>query len=199
MNEEKTQILPIGNTRRKGPPDFEDKIVDKIKILGAYFCTDKKMETEANLKRPAEMLSEMNKKHRFNVSLMGKILNLNAYIFSKLWHTAWLLNTEDKHFKIFEKEVVKYLQLRKGEEIYKLVSKKKEYGGLNLINFHDRIATLQAEQLLKALDQIPETDNIIYNMSTNQRQIFGTITPGPTSVIIKEEFKTHIRDLEKNR
>ncbi len=130
---------------------------------------------------------------------MGKILNLNTYIFSKIWHTAWLLDTQDKYFKSFIKDIKEYLQLRKGDEIYELVSKKKELGGLNLINLHDRISALQAEQFLKALDQRPETDNILYNMSMSQRKIFGTVSPGPTSLTIKEEFKTHIRVLEKNR
>ena len=51
------------------------------------------------------------------VSLVGKILRLNTYVFSTVWNNAWLIDIKDKYFNQFLKEVQKYLCKYKGQEI----------------------------------------------------------------------------------
>ena len=56
-------------------------------------------------------------KENYGTSLMGKILNINTYIYSQIWNNTYIINTKDKHYKNFIKDIENYLQLAKGDEI----------------------------------------------------------------------------------
>ena len=93
-----------------------------------------------------------------------------------------MINTKKKEFKDLLSEVSTYLQLITGEEIREKVAKKKE-GGLNLINLEERIQTLKTKQILEVHQQIPETDDIIYMVGTNNKQIYDMKFDGPNQAI----------------
>ena len=128
------------------------------------------------------------------VSLVGKILRLNTYVFSTVWNNAWLIDIKDKHFKEFLKEVEKYLCKYKGQEIVEKVSKTKDEGGLGLINLTERLQAIKILELLNAASQRPESDNIIYEIGIKQTAIYGTNYVGSKA----EETNDIIKLLEEN-
>ena len=73
-------------------------------------------------------------KENYGTSLMGKILNINTYIYSQIWNNTYIINTKDKHYKNFIKDTENYLQLAKGDEILEHAERRINEGGLNLIN-----------------------------------------------------------------
>ena len=81
---------------------------------------------------------------------MGKILQLNTYVYSQIWNNAWIINTKDKHFKNFIKNIESDLQPTKGNEVLENIAKRKNEGGLNLVNITDRINTLKIKQIIEA-------------------------------------------------
>ncbi len=159
---------------------------------------EKNQETKENLRKPMEKLGEFIQKHRFTTSLMGRVLNLHTYIFSKIWHIAWLLNTKSEDFKRFRGRIDRYLQPRKGEDIRTLAAKPKKKGGLGLIDVEARVNTIKSQQILQILEQLPETDNILYNISTNQQKIFGKISKGPTAQILNKQYHDITKNIENN-
>ena len=105
-----------------------------------------------------------------------------------------MINTKKKEFKDLLNEVSTYLQLIKGEEIREKVAKRKTEGGLNLINLEDRIQTLKTKQILEADQQIPETDDIIYMVGTNDKKIYDIKFDGPKQAI-NTDYKKKLLNL----
>ena len=87
------------------------------------------------------------------MSLQGRILQLNTYVFSTIWNRAWVINTKEKAFKDLLKETSTYLQFIKGDEILEKVAKRKTEEGLNRINLEERIQTFKIKQILEALGE----------------------------------------------
>ena len=44
------------------------------------------------------------------------------------------------------------------------IAKRKEEGGFSLINLKERIEAIQTKELIQAEDQLPETDDLIYEL-----------------------------------
>ena len=89
----------------------------KVTILGAVFCLDKHLEKFENLQKAYNALKKAKNNYSYGnyVSLVGKILRLNTYVFSTVWNNAWLIDIKDKYFEHFLKEVEKYLCKYKGQ------------------------------------------------------------------------------------
>ena len=130
---------------------------------------------------------------------MGKTLQLNTYVYSQIWNNAFIINTKDKHFRNFIKNIESYLQPTKGNEVLENIAKRKNEGGLNLINISDRINTLKIKQILEADKQLPETDNIIYMVGTKDEKVYGKKISGPKTEINTEKKKALIRKIEENK
>ena len=164
--------------------------------MGAVFCRDKHLETFENLQKAYNALKKAKNNYSYGnfVSLVGKILRLNTYVFSTVWNNAWLIDIKDKYFKQFLKEVEKYLCKYKGQEIVEEISKTKDEGGLGLINLTERLQAIKILELLNAASQRPESDNIIYEIGIKQITIYGTSYVGSKA----EETNDIIKLLEKN-
>ena len=102
INKEKTQAFAIGNRFPREPETFKNIIQDNVKILGSTFCRDKRNETANNLEKANKILDNLIKTN-FN-SLLGKILMLHSYVYSTIWHTAYLIDTSSTSFHLFEKK-----------------------------------------------------------------------------------------------
>ena len=132
------------------------------------------------------------------MGVQGRILQLNTYVFSTIWNRAWVINTKKKEFKDLLNEVSTYLQLIKGEEIREKVVKRKTEGGLNLINLEERIQMLKTKQILDADQQIPETDDIIYMVDTNDKKIYDMKFNGPKQAINTDYEKSLLNLIIQN-
>ena len=177
VNEEKTEIFKIGDKKEDSNNKYYKKIKPKVKILGAHFCENKKEETKYNLEKESKTLKETSDNKY--TSLLGKILNLNTYVYSKIWNNAYLINITDKHFKDFIQQTESYLDYFKGNEIKESVERKIIEKGLGLINIKDRIKTLQTRETLEADTKRPETDDILYTVGTQDKILYDQSFTGP--------------------
>ena len=178
INEDKTQIFVIGRRNKHETDEFKKLVMNKVKILGNWFCSEKSKETYENLKK-ANLTIDRFKEKTKHLSLIGKIININTYVYSQIWHAAWLIDTNCKEFNSFERKIASYFQLTKAMDVYDHVSRKKLEGGLNLINVKERIIAIKTKLIIEAIEQKPETDNIIYQLSTFAEKIYDKKIIGP--------------------
>ena len=164
INKDKTEIFKIGNQKETTNKAFSEKIKCRVRILGSIFCKNKEDETKLNLEEATNTLKTM--KENYGTSLVGKILNINTYIYSQIWNNAYIINTKDKHYKNFIKDIENYLQPTKGDEILEHAERRINEGGLNLINITERIETLKLREIIEADTKLPETDNIVHMIGT---------------------------------
>ena len=146
---------------------------NKVIILGAVFCQNKQHETKENLTKANKTLNKMKQGYANFVSLAGKVLRLNTYVFSAIWHSAWLIDVKDTHFKEFILTIERYLDRYKGKEIMDKISKHKTEGGMGLIHVKERIRSMQLLEYLKADTQMPESDNLVFEVGTMQKRLYG--------------------------
>ena len=180
INNEKTQIFRLSNT----PPQNETEqikgnIESEITLLGAKFCTNKRLETERNLQKAIKKITKWNESYNDHISLVGKILNINTYIYTIIFNNASLINTNSKDFDELIKQISIYLQRIKSRDTYDKVSKGIDEHGLNLINVKERIETLQMIELIEAVNKMPETDNLMYEIGIHQQKLFEKQLIGP--------------------
>ena len=90
------------------------------------------------------------------------------------------------HFRQFIVQIEKYLCEFKGKEILEKVSKRREEGGLGLINVKERIQAIQALEFLKADMQKPETDNLLFEAGWKQKALYGRMFHGGKSEKAKD-------------
>ena len=177
INEEKTQIFPLGKhiIKQLEHDKFTKKVKNKVTILGAIFCQNKEEETKENLKKANKTLDTMAQVYSKYASLAGKILHLNTFVLSTIiWNNAWLIDIKDEHYKKFVQKIENYLHWYKGKEIMEHVSKDKNKGGMGLINPTERIRCIKLMEYLNAKTQMPEIDNLVYEVGTMQRLLYGT-------------------------
>ena len=176
INEEKTQIFLLGKHIKQLEHDkFIKNVKNKVTILGAIFCQNKKEETKENLEKANKTLDPMAQGYSKYASLSGKILHLNTFVLSTIWNSAWLIDTKDEHYKKFipPKKEENYLHWYKGKEIMEHVSKHKNKGGMGLINPTERIRCIKLMEYLSVKIQMPETDNLVYEVGTMQKLLYG--------------------------
>ena len=89
------------------------------------------------------------------------------------------------HFRQFITQIEKYLCEIKGKEILEKVSKRREEGGLGLINVKESIQAIQALEFLKADMQKPETDNL-FEVGWKQKALYGRMFHGGKSEKAKD-------------
>ena len=178
INVEKTQILKLGEHNvptKLEHDDFTKKVKNKVTVLGAVFCSDKSQETFENLQKATKALEKLQNGNGRFLSLAGKILALNTYVFSTVWNNAWLIDIKNSHLKKFINRIERYLCLYKGNEIMEKISTSRDKGGLGLINIKERIQSIHALEYLQANKQLPETDNVLFEVGLHQKTIYGTV------------------------
>ena len=113
INEEKTQIFPLGKhvIKQLEHDKFTKKVKNKVTILGAIFCQNKKEETKENLKKANKTLDTMAQGYSKYASLAGKILHLNTFVLSTIWNSAWIIDIKDEHYKKFIQKIKKLSSL----------------------------------------------------------------------------------------
>ena len=132
VNEDKTQIFRLGekgNEAAERDVGIHDKVYSKVTILGATFCKfkDKKRETAENLKKANGLLEKMKASTEYYcLSIVGKILKINTYIYIAIYNNAWLINTSSKDFQDFIKRVSTYIQRIKSSEVYEKIARERE-------------------------------------------------------------------------
>ena len=133
VNEDKTQIFRLGEKGNKAAErdaGIHDKVYSKVTILGAKFCKDKQRETAENLKKANGLLEKMKASTEYYyLSIVGKILKINTYIYTTIYNNAWLINTSSKDFQDFIKRVSTYIQRIKSSEVYEKVASERELEG----------------------------------------------------------------------
>ena len=200
INQEKTKIFRLGNHKGDEPQHFRDKIADKVTILGATYCRNIEDETQENLIKPTEKLKQLEGKCTLSPpSIVGKILQIHTYIYSKIWHIAWLIDVNSAPFETFTAAIGKYLQRFKHKQVLESVAKNKTEGGLGLINLKERITTLKVQATIEAGTQSPESDNILYEVGFKQETIFGKSFSGPKKEIPEQETYNIVKLIEKSK
>ena len=167
INVEKTQIFKLGEQKvqtKLEHDEFAKKVKYKVTVLGSVFCSDKSQETFENLQKATKALERLQNGNGKFLSLVGKILALNTYVFGTVWTNAWLIDIKDSHFKSFIGKIERYLCLYKGNEIREKVSTSRDRGGLGLINVKERIQAIQALEYLQANQHLPEMDNVLFEV-----------------------------------
>ena len=197
INKDKTEIFKLNSRSHTEPKSFQNKTCKQIKILGCLFCLNKKQETKLNLIKSHDVIDRLILNKHTNNSLMGKILNLNTYVLQTIWHKAWLINTKSADFQRFLRKLQSYLfEGNNKKEVYNKITKQISEGGLNLINVGERIESIKAKQILDSEYQLPETDNIIYNIGIKQKKIYGKTFTGPKKLTPNMEIKYIVDKLE---
>ena len=96
-------------------------------------------------------------------------------MFGTVWTNAWLIDIKDSHFKSFIGKIERYLCLYKGNEIREKVSTSRDRGGLGLTNVKERIQAIQALEYLQANQQLPKTDNVLFEVGLHQKSLYGSV------------------------
>ena len=168
--------------------------------MGAKFCKDKKRETAENLKKANGLLEKMKASTEYYyLSIVGKMLKINTYIYTTIYNNAWLINTSSKDFQDFIKRVSTYIQRIKSSEVYEKVAREREAGGLGLINIEEKIKAIKARDLIEIEDEIIEKDDLFYELGTKQHIVAGRISTGPKAEIMRKDLKHIIKDIEKSQ
>ena len=65
----------------------------------AISCQNKGDETKENLAKATKTLEKITQGYSNFVTLTGKLLWLNTFVFSTIWNNAWLINIKNEHYK----------------------------------------------------------------------------------------------------
>ena len=98
-------------------------------------------------------------------------------------------------FSALIRQLVEYLQPRKGNELLEAVSKMKDKGGMNLINVKKIILTIESHLIINSSDQRPETDEVIYQLGTHRLALCEEKIIGPTAETIENGTKEIVQML----
>ena len=196
LNEDKTEILKLGPARASNQNSFLSKLKPSIKILGSFFHPNTDEEQELNLDKAITKIKKFKKD--YTLSLKGKILKLNTFVLSLLWHKAYVIKENHRALKLLIREIQKYLDPHCGAKIYDQVIKPIKNGGLGLIDIKARISAIKYFSILKSGDQVPETDDIIYELGTRCLKVFGAVFPGPSSFERKSPHEAYYDKLYKS-
>jgi len=95
INQEETQIFRFTGAQKDESQELQEKIRDKVDIMGATFCNNKESETKENLKKPLKTLNALiDQPHHKQRRLMGNVVQLHTYVYRKIWHSAWLIDSQ---------------------------------------------------------------------------------------------------------
>jgi len=124
LNADKTEILQLGGTvDRHKIYEFEYldtkyalTSVERIKICGLYFCTDKNEEYEENIMEKVERLESQLKRWMCrNLTLEGKILIVKTYGLSQLIYNLQCYHILENEIRLVERLVFKFIWAKKWE------------------------------------------------------------------------------------
>ena len=82
INEQKTEILKIGNPDTLSHPHIHQLVKDKVKVLGIWFVKDHRNTNWIQIQNKVKIQFEKWKDRR--LSLRHKVLIINTYILSKI-------------------------------------------------------------------------------------------------------------------
>ena len=196
LNEDKTEILKLGPAGPSNQNSFLSKLQPSIKILGTQFHPNSDTEQELNLEK-AILKVQKFRQQDYILSLKGRILKINTFILSLLWHKAYIIKEKHSALKRLIREIQKYLDPLCGAKIYDQVVKPIKNGGLGLINIKERIIAIKYFTILKSKDHIPEADDIIYELGTRCLKVFGDRFAGPSSFNRNSSHEDYYSELFK--
>ena len=134
----KTKGICLGGAEPKDETNIEIQWVDRtgLKILGVVFFPDQLMTTNYNWTKKIEKLKTFtNLSQTRNLSLKGKVINLNSVGLAKIWYLATVIPIPKWLQEILEEIIFKYLWGEGGQPIAKkTIFLPKEKGGLGLLD-----------------------------------------------------------------
>ena len=78
------------------------------------------------------------------------------------------------------------------------LSTSRDRGKLGLINVKERIQAIQALEYLQANQQLPETDNVLFEVGLHQKTLYGTVVvKGANAPQTKELINLLLKDINK--
>ena len=150
-----------------------------------------------NLMKASDTLDKIKSNTQHYLSIIGKIIKINTYIYTTLYNNAWIINTKSKAFKTFVKKISIYLQRIKNEDVYRHVARGKEFGGLGLVDIEERLNTIKTRELLEIEDECCENDDLLYEIGLKQKIITGKEPKGPKAETARPDIQTLITGIEK--
>ena len=63
INEEKTEIFGIGDIEKPKEKKFQEKLKDRVCILGVFFCRNKQNETKENIQKARDIIKKIKESH----------------------------------------------------------------------------------------------------------------------------------------
>ena len=201
INEHKTEILKIGKPNKRGTIRFEEKIQDKIKILGTLFTKNRDNIGKENLAYVSQKIKPIleNKAKKYSLGILGKTLIVNTQIYSKLNHMMWILRNCNQELTKFTKNITDFV-IPGFPNHEQEINMPKHHGGSGMINIKKRILATKLRMILQGKEQNQENDNLHYYMGTRGQKIFGKQTNTTHSETIPETYKQTFKIfLQKNQ
>jgi exonuclease III len=103
INEQKTEILKIGNPDTLNHPHIHQLVKDKVKVLGIWFGKDHINTNWLQIQNKVKIQFEKWKDRR--LSLRHKVLIINTYILSKILYVARIVPPSAKHIQIINRYI----------------------------------------------------------------------------------------------
>ena len=150
LNNDKTEILKLGKWKTKMPMEenYKNWIKEEINVLGGRFSSNKvktgKINWELKIEKIRKLIQSFETR---NLSMVGKVLLANTILLSQIWHIAAILPMEEKYILKINRMINIWINGKNGEYIIDLLAKKRENGGLGLINLENRIKTIKIKSL----------------------------------------------------
>ena len=101
INEQKTEILKIGNPDTINHPYIHQLVKDKVKVLGIWFGKYHINTNWIQIQNKVKIQFEKWKDRR--LSLRHKVLIINTYMLSKILYVARIVPPSAKHIQIINR------------------------------------------------------------------------------------------------
>ena len=199
INEEKTEILLIGNWRnRKSQFSFAKKVKPEIKVLGVMLASRPSDTSDLNWSKAIEKIEKkLPAIMERRVTIVGKVLLANSMLLSQLWHLAWVLDENNGRIKQVYQLVNKAIIGKdNGRWTIDTLTLPPEKGGLNLGNIKNKLTAFKVKQLTPFLTGklSKEQDEIKYFLGLRAVGLIGNFT-GPKRESNNNKYEKYLRIL----
>ena len=199
INEEKTEILLIGNWRdRKNQLSFAKKVKPEIKVLGVMLASKPSDTSDLNWSKAIEKIEKkLPAIMERRVTIVGKVLLANSMLLSQLWHLAWVLDENSGRIKQVYKLVNKAIIGKdNGRWTIDTLTLSTEKGGMNLGNIKNKLIAFKVKQLTPLLTGTinKEQDEIKYYLGLRAVGLIGNFI-GPKRENNDNKYEKYLKIL----
>ena len=155
MNDEKTEIMPLGDNILQEKDFPTHSICEIIKILEIYFGCDERQRNNLNFSQTLKRINESINVWKWRgLSLLGRIQRVKTFAIPKLMLRASVIPISKEHLLIKEENLVLYNFVWNGKDKVKhlaLISDI-EMGGLKMLDIQSMICAKRVTRLKKLLE-----------------------------------------------